>query len=57
MREGSILNSPIKAVNIGAKLLGDALRDQEVEVIHIDWRPPKIVVLDPRIAEILDQLE
>ena len=52
-----ILNTPIKAVNIGLSLLGDALKQQEIETVQIDWRPPKDVNLDPRIQEILSKLE
>ena len=33
-----ILNTPIKAVNIGLSLLGDALKQQEIETVQIDWR-------------------
>ena len=52
-----ILNTPIKAVNIGLSLLGDALKQQEIETVQIDWRPPKDVNLTPRIQEILSKLE
>jgi hypothetical protein len=52
-----ILNTPIKAVNIGLSLLGDALKQQEIETVQIDWRPPKDVNLAPRIQEILSKLE
>jgi len=53
----NILNTPIKAVNIGLTLLGDALRQQQTETVQIDWRPPKEVNLSPRILEILSKLE
>ena len=52
-----ILNTTIKAVNIGLSLLGDALKQQEIETVQIDWRPPKDVNLTPRIQEILGKLE
>lgn len=57
MRENSIFTAPVKAVNIGAKLLGEALKQQDVETIQLDWRPPKEVHLSPRIMEILRKLE
>ncbi len=57
MCENSIFTAPVKAVNIGAKLLGEALKQQDVETIQLDWRPPKEVHLSPRIMEILRKLE
>ncbi len=54
---GRIFVSPVKAVNIGAEMLGEALRQQEVDTVMLDWRPPKQVVLPDRIREILDKLE
>lgn len=57
MRDKSIFTTPVKAVNIGATLLGDALRAQQVDVVEIDWRPPKPVQLSPRILKILEELE
>ncbi len=56
-KKGRIFNSPIKAVNIGAGLLGDALKQQKVDTVMLDWRPPKQVVLPDRIKEILSKLE
>ena len=35
----TILNSTVKAVNIGAELFADALRAQGVDVIQLQWRP------------------
>ncbi len=57
MRENNIFNSPIKAVNIGAALLGEALQEQGIDVIMMDWRPPKVVNLPDRVREILRVLE
>ena len=53
---GRIFDHPIKAVNIGADLLGEALKKQEVDTVMLDWRPPRQVVLPERIKEILDKL-
>ena len=55
--KGRIFDSPVKAVNIGASLLGEALREQEVDTVMLDWRPPKQVILPDRIREILEKLE
>ena len=37
---GSILTQKLKVVNIGISTFADDLRSQEVEVIHVDWKPP-----------------
>lgn len=54
--ENRIFTQPIKAVNIGAKLLGEALKQQEVDTVQLDWRPPRKVQLSERIKEILEKL-
>ncbi|MGI6634638.1 MAG: hypothetical protein ACOX7B_05655 [Christensenellales bacterium] len=56
-KKDRIFTHPIKAVNIGARLLGEALKQQKVDTIMLDWHPPKQVALSDRIKEILDQLE
>jgi len=35
-----IFGQPLKAVNVGLESFAGSLRDQGVEVIHVDWRPP-----------------
>lgn len=57
MKENSIFNSPVHAVNIGARLLGEALEQQETDVVILNWRPPVEVHLSPRILEILEKME
>ena len=57
MLKNDILSQPIKAVNIGLELLGQALKDQQVDTVVISWKPPRQVHLSPRIQEILDQIE
>lgn len=57
MKENSIFTSPVHAVNIGARLLGEALEQQETDVIILNWRPPVEVHLSDRIKEILDKME
>jgi hypothetical protein len=36
----NILNEKLKVVNIGISTFADDLRSQNVEVIHVDWKPP-----------------
>lgn len=57
MIENSIFTSPIHAVNIGVELLGDALKQQEVDSLQLRWHPPKEVHLSARILEILSKME
>ncbi len=57
MKEQSIFTQNIRVVNIGARLLGEALQQQEVDTIHLNWHPPKEVHLSPEILKILDKME
>ncbi len=34
------LPTELKVVNIGISTFADDLRSQDVEVIHVDWKPP-----------------
>lgn len=38
--EKNILTENLKVVNIGIKTFADDLRSQDVEVVHVDWKPP-----------------
>ena len=38
--EKTILTEKLKVVNIGISTFSDDLRDQNVEVVHVDWKPP-----------------
>jgi FdrA protein len=38
--EKTILTEKLKVVNIGISTFADDLRSQDVEVIHVDWKPP-----------------
>ena len=57
MRENDIFTAPIKAVNIGAVLLGEALQEQGIDVVTLDWKPPKTINLPKRVEDILRALE
>jgi hypothetical protein len=35
-----LLNTPVVAVNIGVKSFADNLENQNVEVVHVNWKPP-----------------
>jgi FdrA protein len=36
----TILTEKLKVVNIGISTFADDLRSQDVEVVHVDWKPP-----------------
>jgi hypothetical protein len=44
----------IKVVNIGLELFAETLREQGVDVIHVDWRPP--AGGDRKMTELLNKL-
>jgi hypothetical protein len=39
-KKESILTEELKVVNIGISTFADDLRSQNVEVVHVDWKPP-----------------
>ena len=50
----SILQEEVKVVNIGIRECGQALDEQEVPVVHVDWRPP--TEEDEEIENLLEAL-
>ena len=44
----------IKVINIGLELFVQALKEQEVKVIHVAWKPPADG--DPELMKMLEQL-
>jgi hypothetical protein len=49
-----LLNEPIVAINIGVKSFAENLEKQNVEVVHVNWRPP--AGGDQQMMDILDSL-
>jgi hypothetical protein len=39
-RLGNLFKKPISVINIGLASFAESLRQQEVEVVDVDWRPP-----------------
>lgn len=35
-----ILNNPLSVISLGVDMFADALTEQGVKVIYVDWRPP-----------------
>jgi len=50
----NLLQEEIKVVNIGIKEFMEALEDQQVPVVHVDWKPP--TEEDEEIEKLLDSL-
>ena len=50
-----LIFQPIKAVNIGLDSFVESLKEQNVEVIHVDWQPP--AGGDDNALDLLDRLE
>ncbi len=40
LRMKDLFSTKLKVVNLGLESFGDALRDQAVETVHVDWQPP-----------------
>ena len=36
----TLLEDPVKVINIGIREFMEALEEQEIPVIHVEWRPP-----------------
>lgn len=51
---GNLLNGPLAAINVGVQDFGEALEEQGVRVIYVDWAPP--AGGDQEIIELLDLL-
>jgi len=48
-------NKELKVINIGIEMFADDLEKQNVDVIHVNWRPPAGGDLD--ILKLLEKLE
>ena len=48
-------NKELKIINIGIEMFADDLEKQNVDVIHVNWRPPAGGDLD--ILKLLEKLE
>lgn len=49
-----LLNGPIIAINVGVQDFGEALEQQSVRVIYVDWTPP--AGGDQDMINLLDEL-
>lgn len=51
MSQPKIFDAPLKVINIGLESFATDLAEDQVEVQHVDWRPPSGG--DPRLAALL----
>lgn len=49
-----LLDSDLTVINIGVNIFYDALKDQNIKVIQVDWKPGP--VLDKLSEEILSKI-
>jgi len=50
----SLLDGPVKVVNVGLEGFATELKSQGVEVVQVDWAPP--AGGDPDLARLLSKL-
>jgi hypothetical protein len=51
----SLFGARLKVINVGLALFAESLREQETEVLQVDWRPP--AGGDGELIELLDKLK
>lgn len=51
----NLFNKELKVINIGIEMFAEDLEKQNVDVVHVDWRPPAEGDLD--ILKLLEKLE
>ena len=49
-----LLSKPLVVINLGLGRFAESLKEQKVDVIHVDWIPP--AGGDKAMADLLDQL-
>ncbi|WP_010137748.1 hypothetical protein [Oceanicola sp. S124] len=49
-----LLSAPLSVINLGAELFAEALRQQEVPVVQVQWTPP--AAQDDDLLDLLDTL-
>jgi FdrA protein len=54
-KEMELITKPLKIINIGIDSFLESLKNQGVEVVHVDWRPP--AGGDAKLMNILDKLD
>jgi FdrA protein len=55
MSSPNVFSEPLRVINIGVEGFAEDLKAANVEVVHLDWRPP--VGGDARLASLLASLQ
>lgn len=50
----TLLNQPLKVINVGLDGFAEELERQSVAVVRLDWQPP--AGGDPKLADLLSKL-
>jgi FdrA protein len=50
----TLLEKPLKVINVGLEDFAEELERQGVAVVHVDWQPP--AGGDPKLADLLSKL-
>ena len=50
----TLLDAPMKVINLGLESFADDLSRNGVEVVHVEWTPP--AGGDPKLADLLSKL-
>jgi FdrA protein len=53
--KAKIIREKPKVINVGIVSFYEALKDQGVEVVHVDWKPP--AGGDPDLIRLLEKLK
>jgi len=53
-KTATLLDRPLKVINLGLEGFARELEGQGVEVVHVDWAPP--AGGDPKLAALLSKL-
>lgn len=54
-KKNKLISKELKVINIGIEMFADDLKTQNVDVIHVDWKPP--AGGDPDLLKLLEKLE
>lgn len=54
LHTSEILRSQPKVINIGIVEFAEALKEQGIDVVHVDWKPP--AEDDKNIMDLLDEV-
>lgn len=53
-KKNKLISKELKVINIGIEMFADDLKTQNVDVVHVDWKPP--AGGDPDLLKLLEKL-